>query len=108
MLETEKKELTDSFLTKYFRPWLVQNVMGIQYKRLYAQLSEDFNFKPDLSYFLLVKTKMSKDGIIWAKPIPGKGSGDLVNLAEANAFLELPSDRSKFYKTESFPLFLFR
>jgi len=92
---------------KYFYPWYKKSV-GIQYENLEsAFLSEDFFFKPELTYFLQVKTKNEK-GQLYATPVVGHGSGDLANLADADAFLELPDDKSNFVKGEVFPLIIYR
>jgi molybdopterin molybdotransferase len=38
----------------------------------------------------------------------GNGSGDLANLANADAFLELPSNQRDFKTGEAFPLITYR
>ncbi|MBT8385241.1 MAG: molybdopterin molybdotransferase MoeA [Bacteroidia bacterium] len=92
---------------KYFYPWYKKSV-GIQYENEEsAILAEDFFFKPQLTYFLQVKTKNEK-GQLYATPVVGHGSGDLANLADADAFLELPDNRSDFSKGEVFPLIRYR
>ena len=91
---------------KYFRPWLFGS-LGIKLAEQTAILEENFTFTPNLVYFLQVTTK-SKDGKIFAKPIAGQGSGDLANLAECNAFLELPMGRNDFRKGEVFPIYYYR
>ncbi len=91
---------------KYFNPW-VQNSMQIEEVKQYAILAEDFYFKPELSYFLQVKLAQI-EGQLFAIPIAGKGSGDLANLTDSDAFLELPDDRSNFTKGEVFPILSFR
>lgn len=92
---------------KYFYPWYKKSA-GIDFEnRNYAILSEDFTFKPDLTYFLQVNIE-NKSGVLYATPIVGNGSGDLANLADADAFLELPDDRNDFKKGEFFPLIEFR
>ena len=92
---------------KYFYPWYKKSV-GIQYENQEsAILSEDFFFKPELTYFLQVKTKNEK-GQLYATPVVGHGSGDLANLADADAFLEMPDTKSNFTKGEVFPLIRYR
>ena len=92
---------------KYFYPWYKKSA-GIDYEnRNSAILSENFTFKPDLTYFLQVNIE-NKSGVLYATPIVGNGSGDLANLADADAFLELPDDRNDFKKGEFFPLIEFR
>lgn len=84
---------------KYFYPWFKKTV-GINYKNNnLAILSEDYEFKPDLTYFLQVKLT-NKKGKIFATPITGYGSGDLANLVNVDAFLELPKGKNKFNKGE--------
>lgn len=92
---------------KYFTPWYLKSV-GLNFEnKQHAILSEDYFFKPDLTYFLQVKIT-KEEGKIFATPISGKGSGDLANLVDSDAFLELPNDRSNFTKGEVFPLITFR
>ncbi len=92
---------------KYFYPW-VKKSAGIAYENTdKAILSEDYFFKPALTYFLQVKLE-NNNGMLYATPITGNGSGDLANLADADAFLELPDDRNEFKKGEVFPLIMYR
>ncbi|MCB0616915.1 MAG: molybdopterin molybdenumtransferase MoeA, partial [Phaeodactylibacter sp.] len=41
-------------------------------------------------------------------PVEGHGSGDLANLVDADAFLELPREKDKFKKGKVFPLIFYR
>jgi molybdopterin molybdotransferase len=92
---------------KYFYPWYKKS-MGIQYKnKNFAVLAKDFNFKPDLTYFLQVKIE-NKQGTIYATPIAGHGSGDLANLVDNDGFIELPTGKQLFKKGEIFPLIMYR
>lgn len=92
---------------KYFYPWYYKSV-GLNFENKHqAILSEDFYFKPELTYFLQVKLNQI-EGTLWATPISGKGSGDLANLADADAFLELPDNRSNFTKGAIFPVIIYR
>ena len=92
---------------KYFTPWY-QKSIGINFENSQqAILSEDFFFKPGLTYFLQVKLSQ-QDGKLMATPVSGKGSGDLVNLVDADAFIELPDDRTNFSKGELFPVIFYR
>ena len=74
----------------------------------YAKLTGDFSFSPDLTYFLQVKTLFSPDSQLLATPVEGHGSGDLANLADADAFLELPRGKNLFEKGEVYPLIFYR
>lgn len=92
---------------KYFYPWYKKSV-GIPYKnKEFAVLAKDFNFKPDLTYFLQVKLE-NKKGTTYATPIAGHGSGDLANLVDNDAFIELPTGKTFFSKGEVFPLIKYR
>jgi molybdopterin molybdotransferase len=92
---------------KYFYPWYQKSV-GMRFENLQkAILAEDFFFKPELTYFLQVKLT-NIDGKQMATPEMGNGSGDLANLADADAFLELPDDRNEFKKGEVFPVINYR
>ncbi len=92
---------------KYFYPWY-QKSMALKYEsQNFAVLSKDFNFKPDLTYFLQVKLE-NKKGTIYATPIAGHGSGDLANLVDNDAFIELPTGKQFFNKGEVFPMISYR
>lgn len=92
---------------KYFYPWYQKSV-GIAYNHKgKAILSDDFEFKPELTYFLQVKLD-TDGGLKIAKPEIGNGSGDLANLADVDGFLELPADRTDFKAGETYPLITFR
>jgi len=92
---------------KYFTPWFHKS-LGLNFEsNETAILTKDFSFKPSLTYFLQVNTKI-ENGKTYATPIAGKGSGDLANLVEADAFLELPDDKTNFTKGEVFPLINYR
>ena len=92
---------------KYFHPWYYKSI-GLNFENeRRAILTENYSFKPDLAYFLQVKITQ-KEGKTYATPIAGKGSADLANLVDSDAFLELPDDRSNFTKGEVFPLITYR
>ena len=92
---------------KYFYPWYQKSVFGIETIVEEAILCVDFNFKPSMTYFLQVQLK-NISGELFAIPLAGNGSGDLANLTEADALLELPWDRTKFKKGEAFPVIKYR
>ena len=92
---------------KYFYPWYYKSVELNFENKNQAILSEDYFFKPGLTYFLQVKVTQ-KEGKIYATPITGRGSADLANLVDSDAFLELPDDRSNFTKGEVFPVLFYR
>ncbi len=93
---------------RYLMPFLHKSLSGQEAPPQYARLAEPFTFKPDLTYFLQVSLKSTAEGVLLAHPVPGKGSGDLANLCDAEAFLELPAGREHFEAGESFRLWGFR
>jgi molybdopterin molybdotransferase len=70
-------------------------------------LSRDFTFKPELQYFLQVKLRFTKEGELLAGPVEGNGSGDFANLADTDAFMELPMERNEFKQGEAFRIWPF-
>ena len=94
---------------RYIRPWLRKSLELEPMDYAHAVLAEDFKFKPDLTYFLQVRTFFDPDtGRLMAKPVEGHGSGDLANLVDADGFLELPREKDKFKKGKVFPLIFYR
>jgi len=95
-------------LHRYFQPWL-QHCLGQKAETpVYAQLSSDFTFKPPLTYFLQVKLAFDPAGVLTAIPYKGGGSGDLANLVDADAFLELPAGETDFNKGEAYRVWKYR
>ena len=92
---------------RYVLPWINAYLMQKPTDYSYAMLAEDVYFKPDLTYFLQVKLDNNK-GILMAHPVAGGGSGDLANLNDADGFLELPINKSQFFKGEIFKFIGFR
>jgi molybdopterin molybdotransferase len=90
-------------LRRYVIPSL-KEAQHTDYSTEYATLSENYEFKKDLTYFLPVKL-FYKDGVLMAKPIKTNGSGDYGSLAYSNGFIELPKDQSVFKAGSSFKLF---
>ncbi len=93
-------------LLYYFRYWL-QESYGIRAKLPVAKLTEDVVFKPDLTYFPPVGIQ-NDQGQIVAKPVEGRGSGDLANLADADAFLVLAEGRNLYEKGSTHPYVPYR
>jgi len=90
----------------YFSAWYNKG-MGVTPELPKAILMEEVVFKPELSYFLQVKCA-TNSGKLEATPVKGNGSGDLANLALADAFLLLPANQEKFNKGELYPLVSYR
>lgn len=93
---------------RYFIPWLTQSLGLPTPAQPTAVLSKNFHFKPDLTYFLQVKVSYNNEGQILASPVEGHGSGDLANLVDADAFLQLPRGKDDFFAGETYPLFFYR
>jgi molybdopterin molybdotransferase len=94
-------------LHRYFLPWLNASQGLKERHAVYAVLAQDFTFKPDLQYFLQVKLRFSGKGQIIAEAIEGNGSGDFANLADTDAFIELPKFRDEFKQGEVFRVWPF-
>lgn len=91
---------------KYFYPWYQKSV-GLNAPNNTAILTSSFKLKSPTTYFLQVRLEL-KAACLYAHPVNGNGSGDLVNLALADAFLELPDNRSNFTEGEVFPVIIYR
>ena len=90
----------------YFYPWYYKSV-NLKVEQETAILAENVSFKPDLVYFLQVKLS-TKNGNLIATPIQGNGSGDLASLVHADAFIQLPNDKSEFKSGEVFNVIRYR
>ncbi|MFY0627191.1 MAG: molybdopterin molybdotransferase MoeA [Reichenbachiella sp.] len=90
----------------YFLEWLDKRI-GIYRVSLKAKLMGEVNFKPNLSYFVQVRSEVSETGEIMVYPETGNGSGDLSNLSRSDAFLELPENKTVFISGEKYPYFSF-
>ncbi len=91
---------------RYVKPWIIKSLGGENVKRQ-AILTEEFGFKKPLTLFLQGKAD-HREGKTLVKPVPGGGSGDLVNLSKADGFLELPADKNEFGIWETYSWFPFR
>jgi molybdopterin molybdotransferase len=95
-------------LHRYFLLWL-NATLGLPLKPpIYAQLADDFVFLPQLKYFLQVKLSFTEQAVLSAQPVVGNGSGDFANLADTDAFMELPSNTNDFKQGEIFKVILFK
>lgn len=94
-------------LYRYFIPWL-QTSLGLAAEVRYAILNDDLSFTPALQYFVQVKLNINNKGELLATPIEGNGSGDLANLLNTDAFMELPLEQTDFKKGEVFRIWPFK
>lgn len=95
-------------LHRYFIPWLRKSLHLEPFEKIQAELAEAIQFKPDLTYLAQVKILYSKEAKLLALPIEGKGSGDLANLVDADAFIELPQGKTLYEKGEVYSLIPYR
>jgi len=93
---------------RYFVTWLTTSLGLSQATLPYGILTRATTFNPDLTYFLQVKVNYSENGQLLATPVDGNGSGDLANLVDADAFLQLPRGKDLFEKGEVYPLLFYR
>jgi molybdopterin molybdotransferase len=77
-------------------------------KELYAELTEEFTFKKDLTYFLPVKIQSGKNGVLKAHPLKIKNSGEFTALAGSDGILELPKEKNVFSAGEVYRYFPWR
>ncbi|MDB5156556.1 MAG: molybdopterin molybdenumtransferase MoeA [Mucilaginibacter sp.] len=92
---------------RYFIPWLNASLGLSPKKNVYAILNEDFSFQPQLEYYLQVKLNFNEQGQLLATPVEGNGSGDFANLADTDAFMELPLEKIIFKKGEIYKVWIF-
>lgn len=91
----------------YFYSWFYKS-NGVEAFEETAILTEDVEFKPNLTYFLQVKLS-DKYGHLLATPIKGNGSGDLASLVDADAFIRLPkTEETTFKQGDNFPVIRYR
>ena len=91
---------------RFIKPWLFSSA-GMNVQEYSAILEEDFEFNPDLTYFLQVKLDI-RSGKMHAIPEVGHGSGDLANLVDADGFLELPLGNSMYKAGRVFSYYPYR
>lgn len=84
---------------------LKMSLNQINYK---VNVSEETYFKSSLTYFMQAKVHQTIEGQLVAKPYPGNGSGDLTNLCEINAFVELPQEDEKFTTNKLYDVYFTR
>jgi len=92
---------------RYFLPWLKTTLHIAGSTPQYAVLNNNYHFEPQLSCFLQVKLHNNEYCQLMATPVEGNGSGDFANLADVDAFMELPPERSEFKKGEVFKVWRF-
>lgn len=92
---------------RYFLPWLNKSLGAETKQTTYAVLNADITFQPPLQYFLQVKLNFAAEGRLLATPIEGNGSGDFANLADTDAFMELPLNKTEFKKGEVYRVWVF-
>jgi len=90
-------------LHRYFIPWLEKS-LEIPENSQYAVLQNDIDFPFSLQYFAQVKLSVNPSGQLIAESVNTNGSGDFSHLAETDAFIELPLDKTKFKKGEVYKI----
>jgi molybdopterin molybdotransferase len=94
-------------LHRYFLLWLNKTLGLSDPSPVYAVLNGSIAFKPELKYFLQVKLNFNEKGQLIATPVEGNGSGDFANLADTDAFMELPLEKDEFKKGEVYKVYPF-
>ena len=94
-------------LHRYFLPWLNASLGGKEKPQLKAVLNNRLSFHAPLKYFLQVKLFYNEYCQLMATPVEGNGSGDFANLADTDAFMELPLEKNEFKRGEVFRVWPF-
>ena len=99
-----------TFITacRYVRPWLraVQQPEGAAAAAEMPQpavLTVDIHFKPAMAHFVPVRLTVDASGRRLATPLRVGGSGDMLGLVGATAFLELPPEPTLFAAGTAWP-----
>jgi molybdopterin molybdotransferase len=99
-----------TFITacRYVRPWLracqqPAGAPGAAEAPAPAVLTVDINFKPPLTHFVPVRLAVDAEGRRLATPLRVGGSGDMLGLVGATAFLELPPEPVAFAAGSAWP-----
>lgn len=85
-------------LRRYVIPFLKQRKESPQK----VVLQEDFSFNKDLTLFMPVTIQSNVSGKLEASLQKTNGSGDYFSLAKSDGFIELPQEKSKFFRGETF------
>ena len=91
---------------RYVIPHLKRALGIYPNSKKYGVLTEDFEPKTSLAYFLPVTIAPSEDGRLLASPLKLAGSDDLGTLAKSDGFVEIPAE-TKFVE-KGLPLALYR
>jgi molybdopterin molybdotransferase len=94
-------------LHRYFLPWLNASLGSEPEPLMKAVLNNRLSFHYPLKYFLPVKLHYNEYCQLMATPVEGNGSGDFANLADTDAFMELPLERNEFKRGEVFRIWMF-
>ena len=68
-------------------------------------LQEDFSFNKDLTLFMPVTIQSNANGKLEASLQKTNGSGDYFSLAKSDGFIELPQEKNKFFRGETFSFY---
>ncbi|MBB3698055.1 molybdopterin molybdotransferase MoeA [Flammeovirga yaeyamensis] len=93
---------------RYMIPWLNSQLKKEKYLPSKAILDKDFKFNKPLTFFLQVETFYKEDGLLYANPISGGGSGDLAKLSAANAFIELNAEVNEYKKGQQYTVWFYK
>ncbi|OHX68465.1 hypothetical protein NH26_06530 [Flammeovirga pacifica] len=93
---------------RYMIPWLNNQLGKEKYLPTTAILDKEFKFDKPLTFFLQVETYYKEDGLLYAQPVKGGGSGDLAKLTAANAFLELHPEVDIHEKGQQYTVWFYK
>ena len=86
---------TMACMVRYVKPW-IEASLGQPVSAYKAVLAEDITFEPNLTLFSQVTIRPDDTGLLRAVPIRHQGSGDYSSLLNADGFIELPAEKSRF------------
>lgn len=92
---------------RYFLPWLELSLGQEGKPAVFAVLTQSLSFQHPLKYFLQVKLGYNEQYQLIAIPVEGNGSGDFANLADTDAFMELPVEKNEFLAGEAYRVWSF-
>lgn len=92
--------------TRYLIPWIHLSY-GQKLKNRIAILTKPFERKGNNTFFLQIGLEQGVDGILYASPIPGAGSGDFANLADIDGFAEVSPERDLVAAGTPLPVYCF-
>jgi molybdopterin molybdotransferase len=95
-------------ITRYLIPWLKESFGLDNADGPKVKLMKPIVFNAPMTFFVPASiTTNPEKHLLEAYPLPGNGSGDFVNLLDADGFIELPWQENEFQAGDFFPFWPF-